>query len=62
MSSSSHRVSLSSSGSERSRNSGSSRDDTSDREEMGNIGRIPLERVVEVRKTHPRSWRRAVGR
>jgi len=53
MSSSSDRVSLSDSGNERSRDSGSSRDDTSDREEMGSIGRIPMERVVEVREDPP---------
>jgi len=53
MSSSSDRVSLSDSGSERSRDSGSSRDDTSDREEVGSVGRIPIERVVEVREDPP---------
>ncbi|QCD82372.1 hypothetical protein DEO72_LG2g2708 [Vigna unguiculata] len=53
MSSSSDRVSLSDSGSEPSRDSGSSREDTSDREEMGSIGRIPMERVVEVREDPP---------
>jgi len=44
MSSSSDRVSLSSSSSERSGGSGSSQADYSDREESGNIGRIPMER------------------
>ena len=53
MSSSSDRVSLSDLCSERSRDSGSSRDYTSDREEMGSIGRIPMERVVEVREDLP---------
>jgi len=53
MSSSSDRVSLSDSGSERSRDNGSSRDDTSDREEMGSIGRFPMERVIEVREDPP---------
>jgi len=53
MSSSNDRVSLSDSGSERSRDSGSSRDDTSDREEMGSIRRIPMERVVEVMEDPP---------
>jgi len=66
MSSSSDRVSLSSLGSERSGNSGSSRDDTSDREEIGNIGRIPMERVVEVREDPPEelvesSWSAKAG-
>jgi len=41
------------SGSKQSRDSGSSQDDTSDREEMGSIGRIPMERVVEVREDPP---------
>jgi len=50
MSSSSDRFSLSDSGSERSRDSMSSRDDSSDREEMGSVGRIPVERVVEIRE------------
>ncbi|QCD89940.1 hypothetical protein DEO72_LG4g892 [Vigna unguiculata] len=50
MSSSSDRFLLSDSGSERSRNSGSSRDDSSDREEVGSVGRIPVERVVEIRE------------
>jgi len=45
MPSSSDRVLLSGSGSKRCGDSGSSRDDTSDREEMGSIGRIPMERV-----------------
>jgi len=53
MSSSSDRVSLSSSSSERSGGSGSSRADNSDREEIGNVGRIPMERVVEVREDPP---------
>jgi len=53
MPSSSDRVSLSDSGSERSRDSGSSRDDISDREETGSIGGIPMERVVEVREDPP---------
>ncbi|QCD82377.1 Transposase putative [Vigna unguiculata] len=53
MSSSSDRVSLSSSSSERSRGSESSRADSSDREEIGNVGRIPMERVVEVREDPP---------
>jgi len=66
MSSSSDRVSLSGSGSERSEDNGSSRDDTSDREEMGNIGRIPMERVVEVREDPPEelaesSWLAKIG-
>ena len=37
-----------SSSSERSGGSGSSRADNSDREEIRNVGRIPMERVVEV--------------
>jgi len=53
MSSSSDRVSLSGSGSEQFGDSGSSRDDTSDREEMGSIGRILMERVVELREDPP---------
>jgi len=53
MSSSSDRVSLSDSGSERSRDNGSSRGDNIDREEMGSIGRIPMERVVEVKEDPP---------
>jgi len=53
MSSSSDRVSLSDSGSEWSRDNGSSRDDTNDREEIGSIGRIPVERVVEIREDLP---------
>jgi len=53
MSSSSDRVSLLDSGSKRSRDSGSSRDDTSNREEMGSIGRIPVEMVVEIREDPP---------
>jgi len=53
MSSSSDRFSLSDSSSERSRDSGSSRDDSSDREEVGSVGRIPVERVVEIRKDPP---------
>jgi len=53
MTSSSDRVSLSDSGSERSRDSGSSQDDTSDREEIGSVGRIPMERVVEVMEDPP---------
>ena len=53
MSSSSGRVSFSNLGSERSRDSGSSQGDTSDREEMGSIGRIPMERVVKVREDPP---------
>jgi len=54
VSSSSDRVSLSDSGSKRSRDNGSSRDDTRDREEMGSIGRIPMEMVVEVREDPPK--------
>jgi len=50
MSSSSNRFSLSDSGSERSRDSMSNRDDNSDREEAGSVGRIPVERVVEIRE------------
>jgi len=50
MSSSSDRVSLSSSSSERSRGSGSSQSGSSDRENPGNVGRIPMERTVEVRE------------
>jgi len=50
MSSSSDRFSLSDSGSERSRDSESTRDDNSDREEVGTVGRIPVERVVEIRE------------
>jgi len=66
MSSSSDRVSLSSSSSERSRGSESSRADSSDREEIGNVGRIPMERVVEVREDPPEelaesSWPAKVG-
>jgi len=66
MSSSSDRALLSGSGSERSRDNGSSRDDTSDRKEMGNIGRIPIERVVEVREDPPKelaesSWPAKTG-
>ncbi|QCD86377.1 hypothetical protein DEO72_LG3g898 [Vigna unguiculata] len=53
MSSSSDRVSLSSSSSERSGGSGSSKSDSSDREELGNVGRIPMERIVEVREDPP---------
>jgi len=53
MSSSSDRFSLSNSGSERSKDSGSSRDDSSDREEVGSVGRIPVERVVEIREDPP---------
>ena len=53
MSSSNDRVSLSDSGSERSKDSGSSRDDSSDREEMGSVGRIPMEMVVEIREDPP---------
>jgi len=41
---------LSDSGSERSRDSMSNRDDNSDREEAGSVGRIPVERVVEIRE------------
>jgi len=44
---------LSDSGSERSRDSGSSRDDASDREEVGSVGRILMERVVEIREDLP---------
>jgi len=50
MSSSSDRVSLSSSSSERFGGSESSRANSSDRKEIGNVGRIPMERVVEVRE------------
>jgi len=53
MSSSSDRFSLSDSGSERSRDSGSSQDDSSDREEVGSVRRIPLERVVEIGEDPP---------
>jgi len=53
MSSSSDRVSLSSSSSERSGGSVSSKSDSSDREESGNVGRIPMERIVEVREDPP---------
>jgi len=53
MSSSSDRVSLLSSSSERSWGSGSSRADSTDREKTGNVGRIPMERVVEVREDPP---------
>jgi len=53
MSSSSDRFSLSDSGSERSRDSGSSRSDNNDREEVGSVGRIPVERVVEIREDPP---------
>ncbi|QCD86640.1 hypothetical protein DEO72_LG3g1164 [Vigna unguiculata] len=53
MSSSSDRFSLSNSGSERSRDSRSSLDDSSDREEVGSVGRIPVERVVEIREDPP---------
>jgi len=53
MSSSSDRFSLSDSGSERSRDSGSSQGDNSDREEVGSVGRIPVERVVEIREDPP---------
>jgi len=53
MSSSGDRFSLSDSGSERYRDSGSSRDDNNDREEMGSVGRIPMERVVEIREDPP---------
>jgi len=53
MSSSSDRFSLSDSISERSRDSRSSRDDSSDREEVGSVGRIPVERVVEIREDPP---------
>jgi len=49
MSSSSDRVSLLSSSSERSGGSGSSRANNSYREESGNVGRIPMERVVDTR-------------
>ncbi|QCE11367.1 hypothetical protein DEO72_LG10g2600 [Vigna unguiculata] len=61
MSSSSDRFSLSDSGSDRSRDSGSSRGDNSDREEVGSVGRIPVERVVEIREDPPeelteRNW------
>ena len=45
--------SLSDSGSERSRDSGSSRDDSSDREGVGSVGRIPVEVVVEIREDSP---------
>jgi len=41
---------LSSSSSERSRGSGSSEADNSDREESGNVWRIPMERIIEVRE------------
>ncbi|QCE10255.1 hypothetical protein DEO72_LG10g1483 [Vigna unguiculata] len=50
MSSSSDRVFLSSSSSERSGGSGSSRVDSSDKEELRNVGRIPMEKVVKVRE------------
>jgi len=50
MSSSSDKVSLSSSSSERSGGSRSSQSGTSDRERPGNVGRIPMERIVEVRE------------
>ena len=53
MSSSSDRFSLSDSGSERSRDSGSSRDDNSDREEVSSVGRIPVERVVDIKEDPP---------
>jgi len=53
MSSSSDRVSLSSSSSERSGGSGSSRANSRYREETRNVGRIPMERVVEVREDPP---------
>ena len=53
MSSSSDKVSLSDSGSERSRDSESSRDDSSDREKVGSVERIPMERVVENREDPP---------
>ena len=53
MSSSSDKVLLSSSSSERSGGSGSSRDDNSDREEIGNIRRIPMGRIIEVREDPP---------
>jgi len=60
MSSSSDRVSLSSSSGERSGGSGSSRADS--REESRNVGRIPMERVVEVREDPPEELRKATGR
>ena len=44
---------MSDSSSERSRDSGSSRDDTSDSEEVGSVGRILMERVVEIREDPP---------
>jgi len=53
MSSSSDRVSLSSLSSERFGGSGSSRANSSDKEEIGNAERIPMERVVEVREDPP---------
>jgi len=52
MSSNSDRFSLSDSGSERFGDTGSSRDD-SDREEVGSVGRIPVERIVEIREDPP---------
>ncbi|QCD78692.1 hypothetical protein DEO72_LG1g2328 [Vigna unguiculata] len=53
MSSSSDRVSLSGSSSERLGGSGTSRSGSSDREEPENVERIPMERIVEVREDPP---------
>jgi len=66
MSSSSDRVSLWSSSSERSGGSGSSQSGSNDREQPGNMGRIPMERTVEVREDPPKelvesSWPAKVG-
>ncbi|QCD83259.1 hypothetical protein DEO72_LG2g3602 [Vigna unguiculata] len=53
MSTSSDRFSLSSLSSERSGGSESSQSGGSDGEQPGNVGRIPMERTVEVRKDTP---------
>jgi len=46
-------VSLSSLGSERSGGSGSSQSTSSDREQLGGVGRILTEKTVEVREDPP---------
>ena len=66
MSSTSDRVSLLSSSSERSEGSESSRADNSDMEEIENVGRIPMERIIEVREDPPEelaesSWQAKAG-